>query len=235
MSSLAIIPARGGSVRIPGKNKKPFLGKPIILYSIEAALTSGIFDEVMVSTDDPEIAAISKEHGANVPFLRSSETSDNYSTLADVLIEVLSEYKELNREFDTVCCLLPTAPFISSKKLNEAFDLLIKGGFDAIFPVVEFSFPIQRSLELNNTGKVKMVWPEYLSTRSQDLPARYHDAGQFYFLKNSAFLKEKKLYVNNAGSIVYSALQVQDIDSEVDWMLAEIKFKLLKDEEENSI
>jgi|TARA_B110000977_G_C11027077_1_gene473664 pseudaminic acid cytidylyltransferase len=225
MSSIAIIPARGGSKRIPGKNKKLFLGKPIITYSIEAALQSSLFDEVMVSTDDPEIAEIAKQLGASVPFLRSSETSNDLATLAEVIQEVLATYNGLNKNFDTVCCVLPTAPFVSSEMLRLAYTKLQDENLEVVFPVVAFSFPIQRALKIKDQ-LVSMLSPKYMNSRSQDLEERYHDAGQFYILNTNAFQKEQKIYLQLAGAIIASPLKVQDIDTETDWKLAEMKYKL---------
>lgn len=225
MSSIAIIPARGGSKRIPGKNKKLFLGKPIITYSIEAALQSSLFDEVMVSTDDPEIAEIAKQLGASVPFLRSSETSNDLATLAEVIQEVLATYNGLNKKFDTVCCVLPTAPFVSSEMLRLAYTKLQDENLEVVFPVVAFSFPIQRALKIKDK-LVSMLSPKYMNSRSQDLEERYHDAGQFYILNTNAFQKEQKIYLQLAGAIIASPLKVQDIDTETDWKLAEMKYKL---------
>lgn len=226
MANLAIIPARGGSKRIPRKNIKAFLGKPIIAYSIEAALQSNLFDEVMVSTDDEEIAQIAKEYGATVPFLRSKNNANDFAVLADVVQEVVSKYKENNKNFDNICCILPTAPFVTSKKINEAYTTFIDNNFDSVFPVLEFSFPIQRSLKIE-ADKVAMVWSEHLNTRSQDLESRYHDSGQFYWLKSTSFNNNKKLFTDNSGAIIISELEAQDIDTETDWKLAEIKYKLL--------
>ncbi|MCL4149606.1 UNVERIFIED_CONTAM: hypothetical protein GTU68_029928 [Idotea baltica] len=228
MANLALIPARGGSKRIPRKNIKNFLGKPIIAYSIEAAIESELFEDVMVSTDDEEIAKIAKQYGAKVPFLRSIQNSNDYAVLADVVKEVVLRYAEQNQEFSTVCCILPTAPFITSKKLIETHEKLKKDKFDSVFPVIEYSFPIQRSLEMSN-NKIKMVWEEHLNTRSQDLEPRYHDAGQFYWIRSDVFLHEEKLLTRNSGAIVISQLEAQDIDSETDWKLAELKYKLTYD------
>lgn len=234
MANLAIIPARGGSKRIPRKNAKPFLGKPIIAYSIKVALNSELFDEVMVSTDDPEIAEIARRYGATVPFLRSQENANDHAVLADVVQEVLSDYKNANKAFNNVCCILPTAPFITTELLNNAFHKMTTEDCDSVFPVIEFSFPIQRSLKFNK-GKIEMVWKEHLNARSQDLEARFHDAGQFYWIKTEAIAKEQKLYTNNASAIVISTLQAQDIDTETDWKLAELKYKLMLDEKDNNL
>lgn len=233
MANLAIIPARGGSKRIPKKNIKIFLGKPIIAYSIEAAIKSNLFSEVIVSTDDESIAKIAIEYGAKVPFLRSDHNANDFAVLADVVEEVINNYKELNKDFDTVCCILPTAPFVTSAKIIEAFNTLKNNKLDSVFPVLEFSFPIQRSLKINKE-KVEMVWPEHLNTRSQDLEPRYHDSGQFYWITINAFLNEKKLLTPNSGSIIISQLNAQDIDTETDWKLAEIKYKLMNNDQENN-
>ncbi len=234
MANLAIIPARGGSKRIPRKNIKPFLGKPIITYSIEAALKSNLFDEVMVSTDDDEIAKIAEQYGAKVPFLRSNDNANDFAVLADVIEEVVENYSKENREFNHICCILPTAPFVTSSKILEAYKKLTKGEFDSVFPVLEFSFPIQRSLKIEE-DKVTMVWSEHLNSRSQDLESRYHDSGQFYWLKSSSFVEDKKLFTANSGAIVISELQAQDIDTETDWKLAEIKYKLMLYDQESNL
>ncbi|MDV7137591.1 pseudaminic acid cytidylyltransferase [Maribacter sp. TH_r10] len=226
MDNLAVIPARGGSKRIPRKNIKPFLGKPIIAYSIEAALKSDLFDEVMVSTDDKEIAEIAKKYGAKVPFLRSEDNANDFAVLADVIEEVIIKYKSKGMVFENVCCILPTAPFVTSEKIKEAYKKLAHNDFDSVFPVLEFSYPIQRSLKAEH-DKISMVWPEHLNTRSQDLEPRYHDAGQFYWIKSKAFLEEKKILTYNTGAINISILHAQDIDTETDWKLAEIKYKMM--------
>lgn len=234
MTRLAVIPARGGSKRIPQKNIKFFLGKPIIAYSIEAVLHSGLFDEVMVSTDDKEIASIAKQYEAKVPFFRSPKNADDVSTLAHVLEEVLQSYQAIGQHFDSVCCVLPTAPFITSKKLNESFETFQKENFDSVFPVIEFSYPIQRALAINN-GKVCMVHEVYELTRSQDLEPRYHDSGQFYWLKVQSFLQDKKFFTKKSGALIISELEAQDIDTETDWKLAEMKYKMMLSNEKNNL
>ena len=229
VKTIAIILARGGSKRIPKKNIKPFLGKPIIAYSIEAAIQSGLFEEVMVSTDDENIAEIAKNHGANVPFLRSNSTSNDQATTIDALIEVINTYGKNNIYFDVACCLYPTAPFITPEKLTVAYNKLITDNLDVSFPVIRFSYPIWRSLKIED-NKMTMNWPEYMNSRSQDLSEAYHDAGQFYFFKVNTFLKEKKLFGNNSGGIIIDEMEGQDIDNETDWIIAEIKYKLLKEQ-----
>jgi len=227
MANICIIPARGGSKRIPRKNIKPFLGKPIIAYSIEAALDSNLFDEVMVSTDDEEIAKIAKEYGAKVPFFRSNENSDDFATTFDVIEEVIFAYKEKGMEFDNLCCLYSCAPFVSRKDLQTALNLLVEKKFDTVFPVLSFSFPIQRALR-ESEGKINMIHEEHLTTRSQDLEDRFHDAGQFYWCNTEEVLKTRKLLTHNTGGLIISELAAQDIDTETDWRLAELKYQLNK-------
>ncbi|MCE7995975.1 MAG: pseudaminic acid cytidylyltransferase [Roseivirga sp.] len=223
---LAIITARGGSKRIPRKNIKEFLGEPIINYSIKAALQAGCFDEVMISTDDEEIAEVARKAGAIVPFIRSEATSDDYSTTADVLKEVLEDYRKAGKFFKYFCCLYPTAPFVTSDKLSQAFKLLSESEAKSVVPVVRFGFPIQRSFKLED-GKVKMNWPEHMNTRSQDLPPAFHDSGQFYFLRTAAFLNDGKLFTDFTLPIEMPESEVQDIDNEEDWKVAEIKYTFL--------
>ena len=224
MKNIAIIPARGGSKRIPRKNIKPFMGKPIIAYSIEAAMQSELLDEVMVSTDDEEIAEIARKYGAKVPFMRSAETSNDYAGTADVILEVLKKYKDLGREFDTICCIYSTAPFVTSGKLMEAYSKLTDG-IDFVFTCVAYSYPVQRSLHIVD-GKISMVYPEYAASRSQDLEPIYHDAGQFYVAQVESFVQERTFWGKNTVGLVLSELEVQDLDTLTDWTLAEMKYKL---------
>ena len=226
MSNLAIIPARGGSKRIPRKNIKEFLGKPIIAYSIEAAIQSNLFDEIMVSTDDREIAGIAQQYGAKVPFLRSGENANDFATLADVLIEVVDQYKNIGKTFKNICCVLPTAPLTSHSRIKEAFTKLIDENLESVLPVAEFSYPILRALEFD-ANKLKMIWPEHLKTRSQDLKPAYHDSGSFYWIKSNALLEQNTLFCKNGSAIVLPETEIQDIDNETDWKLAELKYKLL--------
>ncbi|MEP1611070.1 MAG: pseudaminic acid cytidylyltransferase [Roseobacter sp.] len=224
---LAIIPARGGSKRIPRKNIRDFRGKPIIAWSLDAALTSELFDEVLVSTDSPQIASVAREFGAAVPFLRSAESSDDYATTADVILEVLRCYEQEGQCFDEVCCLYPTAPFVTAASLQKGLSLLRKSKFDAVFPVVRYDYPIWRSLKVTENGKVALNFPENLNVRSQDLPPAYHDAGQWYWLKTASFLRDGIVFGDNTGSIQLPASQVQDIDTEEDWATAEMKHAML--------
>ena len=224
MANICIIPARGGSKRIPRKNIKDFVGKPIIAYSIEAALKSGLFDEVMVSTDDEEIATIAKKYGAKIPFYRSAGTANDHATTFDVIKEVLTDYKQSQITFENACCLYPCAPLVTAEKLTAAYQKLQY--FDSVLPVVKFGFPIQRALKKEENDKLSFFQPEYELTRSQDLAESYHDAGQFYWFSTEKILKEKKILTHNTGAIVLSELEVQDIDTETDWKLAELKYKM---------
>lgn len=231
-SKIAIITARGGSKRIPRKNIKDFCGKPIIAYSIEAALNSKLFNEVMVSTDDNEIAEVAKKYGAEVPFMRSEKNSDDYATTADVLNEVLSEYSKRGKNFKYMCCIYPTAPFVTAEKLQRAFNLLQKEDADEVMPVVKFSYPPQRAFILED-GLLKYKWAQYVLSRSQDLEKFYHDAGQFYFYRTKSFVAVSAQTGGGGGSlkaipILIDDTEVQDIDELSDWELAEIKYKFLK-------
>ncbi len=227
-NAIAIITARGGSKRIPKKNIKMFCGKPIIAYSIEAALESGIFSEVMVSTDSEEIVEIARKYGASVPFMRSAKTADDYATTADVLLEVLNQYKKIGKKFDYMCCVYPTAPFVTGDKLKAALKLLKENNSIEAMPVVAFSYPPQRSFIIrNNYAEYKEK--KYITTRSQDLEKIYHDAGQFYFYDISKYLKINGKIEDNISPIIVSEMEVQDIDNEDDWKLAELKYKLLKE------
>jgi len=227
LNRIAIIPARGGSKRIPRKNIKDFLGKPMIAYSIEAALKSQLFNEVMVSTDDEEIAEVALKYGAKVPFLRSKENANDFATLADVLIEVVNQYKKTGKSVENICCILPTAPLTTPSRINEAFEKLVDEDLESVVPVVAFSYPILRALEFNDDNKLKMIWPEHLTTRSQDLKPTYHDSGSFYWVRNKALLDQKTMFCKNGSAIVLPETEVQDIDNEPDWKLAELKYKLL--------
>ncbi|HPF01102.1 MAG TPA: pseudaminic acid cytidylyltransferase [Bacteroidales bacterium] len=228
MKNLAIIPARGGSKRIPRKNIRDFFGKPIIAYSIQAALSSGLFDEVMVSTDDDEIAEIARQYGAAVPFMRSENTSDDFATTSDVLIEVIESYKLQGRVFENVCCIYPAAPLIKSTHLTEGYEKLINEKRNSVFPVVAFSYPVQRGLIIDSEGRTNMLHPENASVRSQDLQKVYHDAGQWYWLNTESFLADKKIFSSNSASVILSETEVQDIDTLIDWKMAEFKYEYLQ-------
>jgi len=226
IKNIAIIPARGGSKRIPRKNIKNFLGQPIIAYSIEAAIKSNLFDEVMVSTDDKEIAEIAIKHGAKVPFYRSKKTSNDYAGLTDVIIEVINQYNKQGTVFDNVCCILATAPFISDEDLINSFSKLENSNFDSVFPVVKYSFPIQRAMQFDK-DKIKMIWPENMTKRSQDIESSYHDAGLFYWTRVNVLVEKNKLWTDNTTAIEIREQTAQDIDTPEDWTIAELKYKLI--------
>ncbi len=220
-SNLCVIPARGGSKRIPRKNVKDFLGKPIIAYSIEAALSSKLFSEVIVSTDDAEIAEIAKKYGAKIPFIRSDKTSNDYATLSDVIEEVKEFYQSKNERFDNICCALATAPFINSGLILEVFREMQVKNFDSARPIIRFSYPPQRGVKEEN-GKISFIYPEYAKTRSQDLEPVYYDAGMFYWMKfDTGFMSDNK------GGVVINEIMGHDIDTVEDWEVAEIKYKVL--------
>ena len=228
MLRLAIIPARIGSKRKNKKNIKLFCGFPIIKYSIDAAIKSNIFDEIMVSTDSEEIAKIANKYGAKTPFLRSKVNSDDNSTLGNVVTEVLNSYSLINIFFEEVCCILPTAPLIKVENIVKGFKQLNNGNFNSVFPVFKLEYPIQRSLKIiGNHNEAVMIWPKYLNTRSQDLENAYIDAGQFYCLKSKAVIKDNAVFTTKSSVIIVDESDVQDIDTKNDWNLAEKKFKLL--------
>ncbi len=224
MDNLAIIPARGGSKRIPRKNIKDFFGKPIIAYSIEAALKSELFDQVMVSTDDIEIAEVAIKYGAKVPFYRSQENSNDFATTLDVIDEVVKEYALRNKSFINICCIYPTAPLIQVKDIANGYEILSKNReIDVVYPITTFSYPILRSLILDEHGNVKMRWPEFEKTRSQDLQVAYHDCGQWYWYSSESLTKRN---FSSIKPVILDGFHVQDIDNEEDWNLAEIKYKI---------
>lgn len=226
MASIAIIPARGGSTRVPGKNIRAFFGRPVIEYSIEAALKSGVFDEVMVSTDSEEIAEIARKAGAKVPFMRSAKNSDSYATTRAVLIEVLEEYEKRGMTFDSMACIYPCAIFITPEKLKTAYNLMQDTpDANAVTPVVAYSYPPQRSMVVKD-GFLTYAYPEFINTRTQDLDTIYHDCGQFYFWKVDD-------YVNNTTGIwntvpyVMPEEETQDVDTESDFRIAEMKYSAM--------
>ena len=227
MKRLAMITARGGSKRIPYKNIRDFCGKPIITYSIKAALQAGVFDEIMVSTDNEEIARAGKAAGASIPFMRSENTSGDYATAAEVILEVLKEYEERGQVFDTACCIYPTAPFVTGEKLKKAIQLLEEEEYDSVMPVAEFSFPPLRGMVMKD-NKITYKWEEFSQCRSQDLEKIYHDCGQFYAFRVEKFKETGKLVADNTGAIIIDELEMQDIDNEVDWKLAELKYGLMR-------
>jgi len=223
--TLAIIPARGGSKRIPRKNIKLFFDKPIIQYSIEAALKSKCFDEVMVSTDDPKIANVSKKAGATVPFLRNKKTSGDKASLFNVWDEVLLEYKNRGIIFDYFCNIMATAPMINPKNLSLGLNLIKRQNADQVLTIVKYSFPIQRAFEIKH-GKLNMLWSKNMHARSQDLIPTYHDTGQFSWFLTKSFLKQEKSFLKNILPLELEESEVQDIDTIEDWKVAELKYKM---------
>lgn len=224
--NLCIIPARGGSKRIPRKNIRSFLGKPIIAYSIQAALNSNLFSDVIVSTDDEEIAEMSTKLGASVPFLRSEQNSNDFAKTINVLKEVVDKLTDLGKMYENICCIYPTAPFVTAEKLINSYFLLKDRDFDSILPVMIYSFPIQRSFIIEN-GKVEYQFDEYRNSRSQDLIESYHDAGQFYWMKRFV-IDSDSIITENTGAFLLNQLEGQDIDNESDWKLAELKYELIQ-------
>lgn len=227
MCKIAIITARGGSKRIPRKNIREFCGKPILAYSIEAAIESGLFDTVMVSTDDGEIAEIARRYGAEVPFYRSESTASDYATTNDVLLEVLAEYEKRGEQYELGCCIYPTAPFVTAEKLRDAVERLESSGADTLIPVVAFSYPPQRAMIVKE-GRLVFEYPQFLDSRSQDLEPHYHDVGQFYLFYTEAFKRNRKLMTGDILPYVVSELEVQDIDNLTDWEIAEIKYRFMR-------
>lgn len=225
MGKLCIIPARGGSKRIPGKNIKSFLGKPIIAYSIETALKSGVFDVVMVSTDDQEIKNIAIEFGAEVPFMRSLGNANDTATTVDVLLEVIQEYQNRGKEFHSVCCFYPTSPLTQVEAIQDGLRVLNEEGCEKVIPVVPFTYPIWRGLK-KESNTLSLCYPEHEHSRSQDLEEVFHDAGQWYWFKTQAIGKGSVF--EKARGIELSPLLVQDIDNEHDWVLAELKYESLQ-------
>jgi pseudaminic acid cytidylyltransferase len=222
--NIAIIPARGGSKRIPRKNIKFFLGKPIIAYSIQTALDSKLFDKVIVSTDDKEIARVSKEYGAEVPFFRPKELSDDFTGTNDVVKHTINWLVGQGIEVNNVCCIYATAPFVKQQYLKEGFEKLQNSDKSFAFSVTSFAFPIQRAVKINN-DEISMFYPQHLITRSQDLEGAYHDAGQFYWGKAQAFLDDEVIFSEKSIPVVLPRYLVQDIDTLEDWHRAELMYK----------
>jgi pseudaminic acid cytidylyltransferase len=222
--TLAIIPARGGSERISHKNIRPFFGKPIIEYSIEVALNAGCFDEVMVSTDDTEIAEISKSCGAEVPFLRSEKNSDAYTGLVEVMKEVLEEYEKIGKHYTYFCCIYPTAPFITAERLIEGMKLLKQTNADSVLTVTRHSDKVWRSLELKD-GRLEMLFPDNYHKRSQEFNSTYYDNAQFCCMKSSSLLEQMTFFAKETLPFILEEFEAQDINVEEDWEKAEKKYK----------
>lgn len=225
---LAIIPARGGSKRIPRKNIKPFCGKPMIAWSIEAALKSGCFDRVIVSTDDDEIAEVARQYGAEVPFMRPLELSDDHTGTIPVIRHAIEMINSQGRVVEQACCLYATAPFIQAEDLRRGLGILQGRRGDYAFSVTSYAFPIQRAIRLTPEGRVEMFNPEHFNTRSQDLEEAYHDAGQFYWGRADAWLQGKMIFSPASLPVMLPRHRVQDIDTPEDWVRAEWLFKAMQ-------
>jgi pseudaminic acid cytidylyltransferase len=229
--NICVIPARGGSRRIPRKNIKEFNGKPIIAYSIEAALKSNCFSKVIVSTDDREIAEVAEKFGAHVPFVRPFELSNDYAGTIPVIKHAINWMEKANKKFDNVCCLYATAPFIQPKIISKAYHQLLESKKDFCFSITSFPFPIQRAIKIDQNNEMNMFYPEYFNKRSQDLDKSFHDAGQFYWGKVQAFKDELPIFSEASSPYVLPRHLVQDIDTMEDWVRAEIMFKVLLETE----
>ena len=227
---LAVIPARGGSKRIPRKNIKMFCGKPMIAWSIEAALQSGCFDKVIVSTDDEEIAEVARQYGASVPFMRPAELSDDYTGTIPVIRQAIEWCNANGFDPQQVCCLYATAPFISPEDLRRGLGILEQTGCQYAFSATSYAFPIQRAIRLTGTGHVEMFNAEHFNTRSQDLEESYHDAGQFYWGLASAWLQERMIFSPDSSVVLLPRHRVQDIDTPEDWIRAEWLYKAFQAE-----
>jgi N-acylneuraminate cytidylyltransferase len=225
---LAVIPARGGSKRIPRKNIKSFCGKPIIAWSIEAALQSDCFDNVVVSTDDDEIAEVARQCGAQVPFMRPTTLSDDHTGTIPVIRHAIEWFSERGKVSDQVCCIYATAPFIGAADIRRGLEILTEVGSDYAFTVTKYPFPIQRAIRITAKGQMAMFEPEYFSTRSQDLEEAYHDAGQFYWGRATAWLNGNVIFGPHAAAIQLPRYRVQDIDTDEDWQMAEYLFHAFK-------
>ncbi len=226
---IAVIPARGGSKRIPRKNIKLFCGKPMIAWSIEAARASGLFDHIVVSTDDAEIAEVAKVHGAEVPFMRPAALSDDHTATSPVVAHAIEWYREHGHMPDPVCCIYATAPFVTAADLQRGLQTLTDTGSDFAFSVTSYAFPIQRAIKLTQGCWVEMFQPENFNTRSQDLEEAFHDAGQFYWGRAEAWLTGKPIFSTNAAPVMLPRHRVQDIDTPEDWVRAEWMFKALQE------
>jgi N-acylneuraminate cytidylyltransferase len=231
MNRVAIIPARGGSKRIPHKNIKPFAGKPIIAYSIEAALKSELFDRVIVSTDDAEIAEVAKTFGAEIPFLRPAELADDYAGTNAVVKHCLAWLQEHGDTVDYACCIYATAPFVRVEYLAQGYRSLVEKAKSYAFSVTSFAFPIQRALRINSDGYVEALYPDMIPVRSQDLEEGYHDAGQFYWGKAEAFMNDVVTFSPESVPVVLPRYLVQDIDTMEDWRRAELMYAALQEQE----
>ena len=226
--NIAIIPARGGSKRIPNKNIKLFNGKPIIAYSIEAAKKTGIFDKIIVSTDSEEIAEIAKNYGAEIPFMRPNELADDYTPTVPVLLHTLDVLSKKGINPKYFCCIYATAPFCSFEYIAKGFEFISQKKVSSVFSVTSFAFSIFRALKINDKGNTEMFWPEHELTRSNDLPEAYHDAGQFYWLDSKKFIKNQNVYTSDSLPVILPRYLVCDIDTKEDWKTAEYMYQAIQ-------
>ncbi|WP_419813300.1 pseudaminic acid cytidylyltransferase [Bacterioplanoides sp.] len=224
---IAVIPARGGSKRIPRKNIKPFSGQPMIAWTIAAAKKSAVFDRIIVSTDDEEIAAIARQYGAETPFVRPPELSDDHTATTAVIAHTIDYCQQQGISLDAVCCLYATAPFIQAEDIEKSYHQFCQDDWDYCFTVTDFPAPVFRSFKALNTGGVEMFYPEHFNTRSQDLPEALHDAGQFYWGTAQAWLDNKVIFSERSRVYKIPRWRVQDIDTEDDWQRAELMAPVL--------
>jgi pseudaminic acid cytidylyltransferase len=222
--NVALIPARGGSKRIPRKNVRLFAGKPMIAHALGAIRASGLFDRVVVSTDSDDIAGVARDHGAETPFLRPPELSDDLTPTAPVLLHALDWFEKNGQQFENLCCVYATAAFVRSEDLRQGLDILLQHRVSSVFSVTSYQFPIFRALRIDVAGRLSMYWPEHEMTRSQDLPAAYHDAAQFYWLHVEDFRRNKCIYTSDAMPVVIPRYRAQDVDTPEDWDMAERMF-----------
>ncbi|MCF6218028.1 MAG: pseudaminic acid cytidylyltransferase [Gammaproteobacteria bacterium] len=223
--NIAVIPARGGSKRIPRKNIKSFCGKPIIAYSIEVAQETGLFDKIVVSTDDEEIATVAQKYGAEIPFIRPKEISDDYTGTNAVVKHAIQWFENSLTQVEYACCLYATAPFVQSEYLKQSYQALNDSNKIFSFSVTSFAFPIQRSIRICSNGGVEAIFPETMLQRSQDLEEAYHDAGQFYWGRAQAFLNDRTMFATHSLPIILPRHLVQDIDTPEDWLRAELMYR----------
>ncbi|GAB7022251.1 pseudaminic acid cytidylyltransferase [Salidesulfovibrio brasiliensis] len=228
MATIAIIPARGGSKRIPRKNVKPFCGKPMIAWPIETLLDSKLFDHVYVSTDSEEIASVAREWGAEIPFMRPDELADDYATTEDVVLHALDTLQSSGLIVDKLCCVYPTSIFLTPELLEEGFELINSQNYQMVMSITEFPFPIQRALTQNKDGRLSYAQPEHMYTRSQDLPDRFQDAAQFYLCDGPTLTKTRKMFGEQVGGVTISRKNVVDIDTPEDWDVAQMRFESLR-------
>ena len=228
MKSLAIIPARGGSKRVPRKNIKQFSGIPIIAWSIKAAISSRCFDKIIVSTDDKEIADIAKSYGAKIPFIRPEDLADDYAKTGDVISHAIRYEESEGNDYDYACCIYPTAPFLKEESIQIGFEMIQKGLHNYVFSATSYTFPVQRGFSFDSNSGLQMLFPNHENTRSQDLSEIFHDAGQFYWAQSKTWIDDLPIFDKSSFPLILPRDEVIDIDTEEDFKEAELKFKLLK-------